>query len=264
MHGTTHQRPIDRFVAEAAALVRTHTQPSFLQAMVRERVVAKDWLVAIDTNRYAVPCTLIGKTVQLVRVGGHWHLSHQGKLVAQQHLSEHMTRLRLFRSRERLEALLQEAAGQEFSHVDFLERVLTEEVSAKTSRNIAMRTAMTRFPFVKPLGAFDFAYQPSVDKKQVLELASSHFIKHGDNVIILGPPGVSKTHLSVALGMKAIEHGYRVLFVSAAHLISALAKALAENCLEEKFKVFTMPRLLIVDEIGYLPIDRSGANLSSS
>lgn len=176
-------------------------------------------------------------------------------------LNEHMTRLRLFKSRERLEALLQEAASQEVSYTDFLEQVLTEEVAAKTSKNVAMRTAMARFPFVKPLETFDFAYQPSIDKKQVLELASSHFIEHGDNVIILGPPGVGKTHLSVALGLKAIEHGYRVLFASAAHLIATLTKALAENRLEEKLKLFTTPRLLIIDEIGYLPIDRAGANL---
>ena len=176
-------------------------------------------------------------------------------------LGEHMARLRLFKSRERIEALLQEAAGRELSYSDFLEQVLTEEVAAKTTKNVAMRTAMARFPFVKPLETFDFAYQPSVDKKQVLELASSHFIEHGENVIILGPPGVGKTHLSVALGLKAIEHGYRVLFTSAAHLITVLTKALAENRLEEKLKLFTTPRLLIIDEIGYLPIDRAGANL---
>lgn len=176
-------------------------------------------------------------------------------------LGDHMTRLRLFKSRERLEALLQEAAGREASYSDFLEQVLTEEVTAKTTKNIAMRTAMARFPFVKPLETFDFTYQPSIDKKQVLELASSHFIEHGDNVIILGPPGVGKTHLSVALGLKAIEHGYRVLFASAAHLIAVLTKALTENRLEEKLKLFTTPRLLIIDEIGYMPIERAGANL---
>jgi len=83
VHGTTHQRPIDRFAEEAGLLLRTAGQPSFLEATVRERVVAEDWLVSIDTNRYSVPCTLIGKTVQVVRIGGQWQISHQGKPVAE-------------------------------------------------------------------------------------------------------------------------------------------------------------------------------------
>ncbi len=107
--------------------------------------------------------------------------------------------------RERLEALLQEAAAGELAYADFLEQVLSEEVVAKTSKNVTMRTAMARFPFVKPLETFDFSYQPSIDKKQVQALASCHFIEHGDNVLVLGPPGVGKTHLAVALGLKAIE-----------------------------------------------------------
>jgi DNA replication protein DnaC len=176
-------------------------------------------------------------------------------------LGEHLRKLRLLKSGERLEAMLQHAAAQELPYADFLEQVLGEEVAAKTSKNIAMRTAMARFPFVKPLESFDFGYQPSIDKKQVQQLATGHFIEHGDNVIVLGPPGVGKTHLAVSLGLKAIEAGYRVLFTSAANLIAMLTKAHAEGRLDEKLKVFTAPRLLIIDEIGYLPIDRVGANL---
>lgn len=83
IHGTTHQRPIDRFVEEAAVLVPTASQASFLEAMVRERVVADDWLVSIDSNRYSVPCRLIGKTVQVVRAGGAWQIRYRGELVAE-------------------------------------------------------------------------------------------------------------------------------------------------------------------------------------
>ena len=107
-------------------------------------------------------------------------------------------------SGERLEALLQHAAAHELPYAEFLEQVLGEEVAAKTSKNIAMRTSMARFPFVKPLETFEFDYQPSIDRKQVHALASCHYIEHGDNVIVLGPPGVGKTHLAVSLGLKAI------------------------------------------------------------
>jgi len=176
-------------------------------------------------------------------------------------LQEHLQRLRLFKSRERLEALLQDATAKECSYADFLDQILTEEVASKTAKHVTMRTQLARFPFVKGLESFDFSYQPSIDKKQIQTLSTCHFVEHGENLVILGPPGVGKTHLAVGLGLKAIEHGYRVLFTTAAALIGALTRALGEGRLDDKLKLYTVPRLLIVDEIGYLPIDRQGANL---
>jgi DNA replication protein DnaC len=176
-------------------------------------------------------------------------------------LQEHCQRLRLFKSRERLEALLQDATRTEATYGDFLEAVLAEEVSAKAEKNVTMRTHLARFPFVKTLESFDWSYQPSLDKKQLQTLATCRFVETGENVILLGPPGVGKTHLAVGLGLKAIQHGYRVLFATAAALIATLTKAVSENRLEEKLKVYTVLRLLVIDEIGYLPIDRQGANL---
>jgi DNA replication protein DnaC len=85
-----------------------------------------------------------------------------------------------------------------------------------------MRTNLACFPFVKNLERFEFGYQPSLDKKHIITRATCHFIEHGENVVILGPPGVGKTHLAVGLGLKAIEHGYRVFFTTAATMIATL------------------------------------------
>ena len=103
-------------------------------------------------------------------------------------LMELLQRLRLFKSRERLEALLQDATTRELSYADFLDAVLGEEVASKREKNVAMRTSLARFPFVKSLEVFDFTYQPSLDKKQIQQVATCHFIEHGENLVILGPP----------------------------------------------------------------------------
>ena len=124
-----------------------------------------------------------------------------------------------------------------------------------------MRTNLARFPFIKGLDSFDFGYQPSVDRKQIQKLSLCHFVEHGENLVLLGPPGVGKTHLAVGLGRKAIEQGYRVLFTTAAAMLTTLTKALSDGRVDDKLKVFTIPRLLIIDEIGYLPIDRQAATL---
>ena len=176
-------------------------------------------------------------------------------------LHGHLKQLKLHRMAERLEAYLQEATRKELAYGDFLDGLLGEEVAAKTDKAITLRTQMARFPFVKSLETFDFKYQPSLDEKQIRELATCRFVDNGDNVVLLGPPGVGKTHLAVALGLKAIAARHRVLFTPATALITALARAHAENRLEDRLKFYTVPKLLIVDEIGYIPIDRMGANL---
>lgn len=156
---------------------------------------------------------------------------------------------------------MEEASKGNLSYTDFLDQLLTTEVASKKEKYISVRTSMAKFPFVKTLESFDFAFQPSNDKKRIKELATCRYIANGENVIFLGPPGVGKTHLAVALGVEAVTEGYRTYFTQAMPLIASLTKAYAENRIEERIKFYCQPKLLIIDEIGYIPIDRHGAHL---
>jgi DNA replication protein DnaC len=176
-------------------------------------------------------------------------------------LQEQLGQLKLVTIQARLETFLQEASAQDVTYADFLDRLLADEVAAKHEKYVAMRTVMARFPYRKTLESFDFNFQPSVDRKKLQELSTGRFIEHGDNLVFLGPPGTGKTHLAIAVGLKAVQQGYRTLFTAASTLIATLTKAYAENRLEERLKQCTLPKLLIIDEIGYIPIDQHGAHL---
>jgi DNA replication protein DnaC len=173
-------------------------------------------------------------------------------------LSAHCQRLRLHRIEAELPTLLDQAATKDVSYADFLDQVLTRELEAKQDKHRTMRISMARFPFQKTLETFDWKFQPSIEPKLIKDLATGRFLADGENVLLLGPPGVGKTHLAVAIGMSACALGLRTMFTTAAGLIAMLGKALYENRLEERLKLLTQPKLLIIDEIGYIPIDRAG------
>jgi|ERR671918_1082530 DNA replication protein DnaC len=176
-------------------------------------------------------------------------------------LQEQMERLKLVRTAAELPLLLQDASKRELSYTDLLEEVFNRELAAKQERHTAMKTTMARFPFQKSLDSFDLKFQPSIDPKVIRELATGRFLADADNVLLLGPPGVGKTHLAVGLGLRACALGYRTAFTTAAGLIGTLTRAHQENRIEEKLKQLVQPKLLIIDEIGYLPLERLGANL---
>jgi len=176
-------------------------------------------------------------------------------------IQDQMQQLKLVRTARELPQLLQEASKKELVYTDLLEELFSRELAAKQERHTSMKTTMARFPFHKSLESFDFKFQPSIDPKVVRELATGRFIADADNVLLLGPPGVGKTHLAVGVGLKACALGYRTAFTTASGLITTLIRAHQENRIEEKLKQLVQPKLLIIDEIGYLPLERLGANL---
>lgn len=176
-------------------------------------------------------------------------------------VTDAMQRLRLGSVADRLDALLAEAARKEPTYLDFLDGILRDELDAKQKRRVTMGIKIAHFPVVKTLEEFDFKFQPSLDAKLVRELATGHFIRQAENVLLFGPPGVGKTHVGIAVGRAAIEAGHSVLFITATALLAALAKAHAEGHFGEQLTFFAKPKLLIVDELGYLPLERATANL---
>lgn len=172
-----------------------------------------------------------------------------------------LTRLKLTAIRDQLDTLLDQAARAELNLREALTMLCTAEVARKDERRIQMASSIAKFPYVRTLDAFDFAAQPSLDRKLIQELATCRWIGNGDALLLLGPPGVGKTHLAVALGRDAIQHGYSTLFTSATALVTALTKAHHTGRLEERLIHFTKPKLLIVDELGYLPLEANAAHL---
>lgn len=160
-----------------------------------------------------------------------------------------------------LDTLCEQAGKRDLNYREFLVEVFACEWSGRHQRGLDSRLKAARLPWIKTLEQFDFAFQPSVDRKLVRELAGCAFVERAENVVLLGPPGVGKTHLAIALTVKAAEAGHRVMFLTLEALINRLRRAQAENRLERQLKQFVYPKLLVIDEIGYLPLTRDDASL---
>ena len=176
-------------------------------------------------------------------------------------IRRHLVGLKMPCALEYLQDTVQRIERGELSTLEAIEALLGEELTTRQSRRIKMALQTARLTSIKTLGAYDFSFQPSLDRQQILALGELEFVQRHQALHLLGPPGTGKTHLAIALGVEAVKTGYSVHFSSLADLIASLARAEREHTLRERVRYLSRHRLLIVDEIGYLPVGSSGGNL---
>ncbi len=175
-------------------------------------------------------------------------------------IEANLTRLRLPRIREILGSIVKSAEQNSQSYLSFLDDLLEEEVAQKEQRRIETALKISGLPFTKGIDEFDFTFQPKLDRRRVMSLFDLTFIRQNGNVIFLGPPGVGKTHLAVSLALKACQAGMSIYFTTMADLIVKLKKD-HEAGRPGKGRSYYKSSLVIVDEVGYTPIDRQECNL---
>ena len=176
-------------------------------------------------------------------------------------IAAHLVGLRMPRALEALDHTVRLIEQGELSTLEAIDRLLAEELNIRENRRIGVALSTARLTPPKTLEGFDFSFQPSLDRDRIMALAQLDFIARAEVVHFLGPPGTGKSHLATALGIAAVKAGKSVYRCTLAELIEALARAEREGRLVEKIRFYSRASLLIIDEIGYLPIGNGGANL---
>lgn len=169
--------------------------------------------------------------------------------------------LKLYTMKDNLSAYIDMVSNNQKNIVDALYELTEKEKEIKRERAIKACIATAGFPHSKTIQDYDFNFQPCVNKKEIEDYITLRFIENNENILFIGSPGVGKTHLATAIGVEAAKNRYSVYFISCQELINQLKKAENENRLEQRLKAFTRHKLLIIDEIGYLNLDESAANL---
>jgi len=184
-----------------------------------------------------------------------------GETICYERMHMNLKKLGLLGISQSVDAYLESSVAEELSFVETLGRLLEEEVRIRQERTYETKVKMAGFPGRKTVDSFDFGFQPSVDRRQVKDLLTLRFMSDGVNIIFLGPPGVGKTHLAVAIGMAACQAGRSVYFSSADDLVNSLVVSQSKGSYEARMRFLLRTSLLIIDELGYLPLDRQASNL---
>lgn len=184
-----------------------------------------------------------------------------GSLAATDLLRAQLATLKLPHLLEHFESLAQQAGAEQWSHVAYLARLIEGEAHQREDRSIQRRVALARFPVLKTLDQFDWGWPKKINRPQIQNLFRLRFIEEKANVIFIANVGLGKSHFTIALGHTACLHGYSVLFATAVDIINSLTAAQAHGNLKRELHKYLQPKLLLVDELGYLPIDKHGADL---
>lgn len=176
-------------------------------------------------------------------------------------IRRHLVALKMPSALEQLDGLIRRFEQGQINPYELIESLLAEERGLRENRRVKMALRTARLTTIKTLESFDFSFQPSLDRNRVLSLASLEFIERHEVVHFLGPPGTGKSHLAVAIGLEAVRAGKSVYFGTLAELVAGLSRAEREGRLRERLRFYARNSLLIIDEIGYLPLQSGGANL---